>query len=362
MSAPPESVRASSGWASFLCWCAGAALALALAAFIFNVLVDPYGSNPLRIRFERPLMDINQRFMFPQVLRSGEFDSAVFGTSTVRLLKPSDLEAGFGGHFANFGMNAAKPFEQSEAVRLYISHTQRLRTLIWGIDEGWCEENADAPDKLLTERAFPPWLYGGSAWASIPHLFNLRTLEIAARLVLNRLGLMQARLPRNGYEVFTPPETAYDPARARQHLTEQHMFIRGRLMDAAPPTHEASPDERASWQYPALDLLKLTLAQLPDGARLVVLFPPVHMAIQPKPLSIGEAFANECKSRVAAIAHAHRGIAVDFAFASPITREDANYWDALHYRLPIAKRVAEALLEAQGGAAAAEDFRVVTGR
>ena len=99
----------SSGWIDCFRWFCGAAVVLALGALLFNTLVDPYGANPLRVPFERPLMDINQRFMYPQVLRSGEFDSAVFGTSTIRLLKPSDLEAVFGGDFANFGMNAATP-------------------------------------------------------------------------------------------------------------------------------------------------------------------------------------------------------------------------------------------------------------
>jgi hypothetical protein len=359
MRGPPDATLRTFGWSECLRWCALMTLGLGLAAFLFVTLVDPYGANPLRIPFERPLMDINQRFMYPQVLRSGQFDSAVFGTSTVRLLKPSDLEAGFGGHFANFGINAATPFEQSEAVRLYLSRTPRLRTLVWGIDAGWCEKDADALEKLVTEHAFPPWLYAGNGWASIPHLFNLRTLEISSRLVLNRFGLMKERLPRDGYEVFTPPETAYDLVRARQYIAAQQIWIGGRRpIDATTPASEARPEERASWRYPGLDFLKLALAQLPEGARLVILFPPVHMAIEPKPLSFEEAYVNDCKSRVAAIAHAHQGIAIDFAFASPITREDANYWDALHYRLPIAKRIAEALSQAQHGVVA-EDFRVI---
>jgi hypothetical protein len=360
MSALPETTADGFAWSNCLRRCAGAGLALALTALLFNVLVDPYGINPLRIPFKRPLMDLNQRFMYPQILRSGEFDSAVFGSSTSRLLKPADLEAGFGGHFANFGMNAATPFEQSEAVRLYLSHTPRLRTLIWGVDAGWCNEDAADPDKLVTERAFPPWLYGGSALASIPHLFNLRTLEISSRVVLNRLGLMEERLPRDGYEVFTPPETAYDPTRARQYIEAQHIFIAARWpIRAAAGTQAGSPEERASWRYPALDFLKAALSPFPESAHLVILFPPVNMAIEPEAGSVQEAYANECKRRVAAIAQAHRGIAVDFAFASPITREDANYWDALHYRLPIATHVAQALRQARDGTVAAEDFRVI---
>jgi hypothetical protein len=362
MSIWPEAKKSDFDWSSCLKWCAGAGLALALAALLFNVLVDPYGSNPLRIRFERPLMDINQRFMFPQVLRSGDFDSAVFGTSTSRLLSPADLESSFGGHFANFGMNAATPFEQNEAVRLYLAHAPQLRTLIWGLDEHWCEEDVDAPAKRLTERAFPPWLYGGSAWASIPHLFNLRTLEIASRLVLNRLGLMKQRLPRDGYEVFTPPEASYDLARARRYIAIARQSMghgdAAHPIAVASPIFEASAAERSSWRYPALDWLAATLAELPKGARLILLFPPAHEAALPLSGSYDEAREAECKRRLAVIARARQGILVDFRFPSPITSEDDYFWDTLHYRLPIARRIVGALRQAADGGSGS-DFKVI---
>jgi hypothetical protein len=352
---PGSSDARSTGWADSLRWFCAGAVVLALAALLFNTLVDPYGANPLRLRFERPLMDINQRFMYPQVLRSGEYDGAVFGTSTTRLLKPSDLEAAFGGHFANFGMNAATPFEQSEAVRLFILHTPQLRNLLWSLDRSWCDLDAEVPAKLLTERAFPPWLYDGSRWATIPHLFNLRTLEIASRVVLNRLGLMKPRLPRDGYEVFTPPEASYDATRAAAHI----WGAMPRAVIAVEPKFEATAAERSAWRFPALERLGATLAGLPASARLLALFPPVHIAIQPVPGSFEAAQDEECKARIAAIVGRHHGITVDMRFASPITTEDANYWDALHYRLPIASRVVDVLQEASEGRAGGPDFHVL---
>ena len=313
---------------------------LAFAALLFNTLIDPYGANPLRLRFERPLMDINQRFMYPQVLRSGEYDSAVFGTSTIRLLKPSDLEAALGGHFANFGMNAATPFEQSEAVRLFIAHTPNVRNLVWSLDRSWCDPDAETP---------------GSRWTTIPHLFNLRTLEIASRVVLNRLGLMKPRLPRDGYEVFTPPEASYDAERAAAHIWGG----RSRGVVSAQPKFEVTAAERSTWRFPALERLDATLAGLPAGARPLALFPPVHIAIHPVPGSFEAAQDEECKARTAAIIAQHHGTTVDLSFASPITTEDTNYWDALHYRLPIAGRIAEVLREASEGKAGGQDFHVL---
>ena len=57
----------------------------------------PTGRAPRPGAPAAPIMDLNQRFMYPQIVRSGRFDAAVFGTSTVRLLDPALLDARFGG-------------------------------------------------------------------------------------------------------------------------------------------------------------------------------------------------------------------------------------------------------------------------
>ena len=51
----------------------------------------------------------------------------------------------------------------------------------------------------------------------------------------------------------------------------------------------------------------------------------------------------ECKARIAATAARHGAHLVDFRIKSSITAEDANYWDDLHYRLPIAQRLADGI-------------------
>ena len=88
-----------------------ALLALGLAGLLYAavVLLDPYGLRATPGAPPRPLMDLNQRFMYPQIVRSGRFDSAVFGTSTVRLLNPQRLNETFGGRFANLGLTQAPP-------------------------------------------------------------------------------------------------------------------------------------------------------------------------------------------------------------------------------------------------------------
>src|SRR5712664_3395420 len=50
------------------------------AVYVFILLVDPYGVVPFSPPFERPIMS-SQRQMYPQILRTGRYDSIVVGTS-----------------------------------------------------------------------------------------------------------------------------------------------------------------------------------------------------------------------------------------------------------------------------------------
>ncbi|MGZ8417412.1 MAG: hypothetical protein ACXWVQ_10610 [Methyloceanibacter sp.] len=73
-------------------------------------------------------------------------------------------------------------------------------------------------------------------------------------------------------------------------------------------------------------------------------FMPAHIAAQPVPGSKDAAKENECKARIAALARRYGALPViDFRIRSEITSNDQNYWDQLHYRLPIADRVARGI-------------------
>ena len=171
-------------------------------------------------------MDINQRFMYPQLVRSGAFDAAIFGTSTMRLIDPANLSQALGDRFVNLGMNAATPWEQVQIAGLFARKVAAPKRVIWGIDTTWCESDATAPEKRLTPRPFPAWLYDDSGWTDWPRLMNLTTLEIAGRLLAHRLGLMPERIRGDGYEVFTPPEALYDLDTGAQPSLRQPWRVR----------------------------------------------------------------------------------------------------------------------------------------
>ena len=77
---------------------------------------------------------------------------------------------------------------------------------------------------------------------------------------------------------------------------------------------------------------------------------PVHIAAQPFPGTQAADVEAECKTRIAAIGAKYGATVIDWRIPSSITRNDNNYWDGVHYRVPIATRIAGELAAAAAGA------------
>jgi hypothetical protein len=351
----PADDRTVDAWRRFARLFGLTVLVATLGLYGVVLALDPYGLFASAKARPGPIMDLNQRFMYPQIVRGRRYDSAVIGSSTVRLIDPRQLDALFGGRFANLAMNAATPWEQMQIAGLFLRETLRPATLIIGVDPTWCEADADV--KRLTSRSFPPWLYDGIGWKDWPQLINLKSAEIAARVAANRLGLMRERIRGDGYEVFTPPEASYDLARAQSHIWNGPP----RAIVPVEPAADPGAGERAQWRMPALAWLDDLLGRLPGSTRALIVLPPVHVAYQPVPGSLAAARDGECKARLTEIAARHGATLADFRLDTPVTRADSNYWDALHYRLAIARQFADALRSAADGTSAGENgfYRVL---
>ena len=86
------------GWRRFFRLAIGTVVLVTGAIYAFVVLVDPFNILPLSPPFDRVPVTSNQRYSYPALARSPLFDSAVFGTSTSRLLRPGAvLDAAFQG-------------------------------------------------------------------------------------------------------------------------------------------------------------------------------------------------------------------------------------------------------------------------
>lgn len=324
-------------------------VAAVVGVFALVALVDPYNVVPFSPKVKRELMDINQRWLYPSVVRSGRYDSLVIGTSTSRLLDPEKLNAALGGHFANLAMNSATAWEQIQILDLYRRERGAPKTLIVGIDVVWC--NVEADRERITFRGFPEWMYDDSRWNDLAYLLNFKTIEIAGRQVGNWLGLRPPRIRADGYEVFVPPEASYDLERARGHIWGAGT----RRIVPQIPAVQLSAAEAAALRFPALDWLEAQLAPLAGKSRILLVAMPVHVAAQPQPGSHAAAVEATCKQRLSAMAARVGAQAMDWRIASPLTSDDQNYWDNLHFRLPIAGKVIEGLAQHLQGRDEAED-------
>ncbi len=309
-----------------------------LAGFV--AVLNPYGNLPVSVFGAHTVMDINQRYQYPALIREARFDSFMLGTSTSRLLEPARLEKRFGGRFINLAINSGRAWEQVQLGRLALRNVPGPRTILIGLDTVWCDGNADR--KKITKRGWPEWMYDEDPWNDLPYMLNSRTVEIAGRKFAYHLGLTPARIPSDGYEVFVPPDGEYDAKKAQRKIWGKTR--KGRYKPRAP--YAPSEAELKQWRYPALMWLDQLLSEIPDQTDVVLAWMPVHRAGRPPPGSAREAREIECKARVSEIAGRHGAHDVDFRIDSDITRRDDNYWDRLHYRLPIAALITDSLKEA----------------
>jgi hypothetical protein len=329
----------SSDWRRFFCLAAGTAALAVAVIYAFVVLVDPFDTLPLSPPAGRVPVASNARFAFPSLARSDRFDSAIFGTSTTRLLRPAVLNPEFGARFVNLAMNAATAYEQSRLMAVFRQAHPTARLVLVGIDISHCEPGET--EQQFTPRAFPAWMYDGSLWRGYGEMFNLYAVQEAGQEFAILTGLKQQVYGSDGYTSFVPPDSRYDPARVAMHLRDDPPVI--------PTPGRGDP---ATWRYLAIDRLLADLSVFPDGTRKILFFVPYDQKVMPPPDSPGALAWRECKQRVAAVAaRVPNTIAVDFMRQSPITGVDDNYWDGMHYRIGIADRIARDLAAADRGEA-----------
>lgn len=327
---------------------AGTAAGLTAFLYLFVVTVDPFDTLPLSPPLSRAPVATNARFSFPALARSARFDSAIIGTSTSRLLQPPALNAAFDGtRFVNLSMNAATAYEQARLLGVFLRAHPEPRAIIIGLDIAWC---GLGPLEKYTPRPFPEWMYGRDRWRGYREMLNLYTLEQAWAQFMHVTGLKRSRYGLDGYTSFVPDDSLYDPVRVAAHLEKDRVEFAKADIGGEPST----------WRFPALDLLVQALADIPPKTQVVLYFAPYNRVLQ-QPGADMTAVWGACKARTAEVAATRRNAAIaDFLIPSAITNDDANYWDALHYRVAIAGRLARDLAAAARNVPSPEaDYRLL---
>ncbi len=202
----------------------------------------PVRLGALLPRWERYPVTSHARPYNAKLARSGRFDSAVVGSSTSMLLRPTELNAEFGGNFVNLGMPAASPYEQLRVLDLLGYTGAYDGTLIVGLDPSWCAP--DGSPRLLRQmmgQTFPESLYDDDIWNDLPP-FNQKTLQHARSQLLALLGLrVRHPLRPDGYRDFTLTFRTDNDLR----LGPQAHLRRGALAAAAHGERGPAPFSRA---------------------------------------------------------------------------------------------------------------------
>lgn len=295
----------------------------------FVIVIDPWNVLPLSPPLPRVPISSNARFTFPALARSPAFDSVVLGTSTARLLQPAVLDPGFGARFVNLAMNSATAYEQSRMLRVFLRAHPNPRVVMFGLDQEWCSPNTHK----YTERAFPEWMYDDNLWPAYGKMFSPYAVQEAANQFAVMVHLKRRRYGLDGYTSFVPPESQYD------RLRRDAQFLNW------PPTDPAPPPPGARARFSALAILRDSLLSLPAGTRKVLFFVPYFIERQGVPGSVTAWNWAQCKQQVAAVARETGAEVLDFMIPSSITQDKDNYWDPVHYRVPIADRLAQALVQ-----------------
>lgn len=339
-------------WSRFAGWSIGSAAAVVVGLVAAVTLLNPFGNFPSGGQTTR-FAHSNQRYNYPTIIRSHDFDSAVFGSSTSRLLEPSLLDAILEGRFANFSMDAGTAWEQYRLIKLFLAHTPGPRTLILSLDPfAWCNPRAD--EQRATFRLFPESFYDENRLNDFADILNLEISDVLIRTVGMKIGAREPKFDRSGFGDFTPGEVNYNPARA-------HELVRGDQAARGPARKvKLSPQRLASMTFPALGWLEEILALTPDTTRVVFVRMPVHVADQAAPGSIEAVTQNECYRRVEVLAREHGVYNFNMQFPSPITETDTNYWDRRHFRLPIARLTVGEMARALSKGTSSDILRVIS--
>ncbi len=339
---------AAATWRGFLCWALASALALGLAVYTFILVLDPYQNVPFSPALPRAPVSQNQRFAYPALARDPAFDSAVVGTSTMRLLDPAVLDVALGARFVNLAMNSATAYEQRQMLDLFLRHHPRAKYLVVGLDDSWCKVAVDAD--RYTFRDFPEWMFDESRWNDLLYLFNDKALENAVRMLELVTGEREPKYGPDGFYDFTRDFGRYDPAAVRARLVPA-----GSVPAPATPVDLAPSQSHPGRRFANLTHLRPLLQRVPEGTRVALVFPPFHLAYASR---AAESYA-ECKGRIVALARGFPHIHVmDYLIDSPVTRADGNYWDPLHTTREVAGTIAKDLgRELRGTAESGVNYR-----
>jgi hypothetical protein len=311
--------------AMFVCMSAlGAGVIFALV-----VLVDPYDSGRFGFIGIEGIRDESPRTANASRGRDPQFSAAVFGNSTGQLLKPTELSQATGMRFVQLTVPGTGPREQIALLRWFVGHHARADALVIVTDPVWCTDDPALP----IFNPFPFWLYSDSPIEYLGRLFSSRALGRWVRRVQLGLGLRTPSAP-DGYWNY-------------------ELLGHGEFRPAPPPNEPADTAVVGETQFPAIEQLAGFIANV-SNVPVVLVMPPMIASNIPRTETREGARLAACKAALARlVAGRPNSNFLDFRVDDPVTRDQKNFLDPIHYRAPVARlmeqRIAESLRVGNGG-------------
>lgn len=326
----PSSTSDSNLWQKFVFYFLGVAGSFIFFIWLFIVLIDPWGMLPLSLPFmNRIPISTNARYSFPALSISKQFNSAIIGTSTSRLLQPTILNGAFHTSFVNLSMNASTPWEQEKMLALFVKHHPNPKVVILNMDAMWC-----FIDPHYSNRPFPEWMYEGSPWKGYLKMANQYALQEAFNQFAWLVGLKKQRYGSDGFTPLLPDNFVYMPEKVDKAFKE---WVQA----------DNSPVNGRVVKQPALKRLQHMVDILPTHTIKIIFIPPFSAELYGKKGGWSNVSWSACKANFALIAkQTPNTIAIDFAIPNKITQQRSNFVDPIHYREFIATIIMDGLVKA----------------
>lgn len=305
--------RALIGYFLFGILAGGATILVAL------IILDPYETGEFGLL---PTVHWRGNLERTSVAANPAYDSAIFGSSRMMLLRPSLLSERTGLKFVSLGITGTEMREHLIVLRYYLRHHPNPPALVFGLDETSCF----AP--LHKRESFDEWPYQANPIAYAAHLYGMTTVTKIDALY-ETIRHSQGPLPSDGMMDFEP---AFHAAGA-----DRPEIVHSKVVQPRPTVPFTSTNE-----FPGGTALRETLSAVPPATVVILAWEPTYITMVPEPGSAAEAALNACRAVYQEIAagRPRTGI-VNWYVDRPENRDEGNFLDLVHYRHGVATAFGE---------------------
>ncbi|WP_232629974.1 hypothetical protein [Methylobacterium sp. Leaf118] len=328
----PSDSAGTRDWAGFARLFVRAVVSLLVGYLALAFAVDPYDSGRSTLLSAGAVRPQGPRTAAALRGRDPAFEGAVLGNSHIQLIEPARLTAATGIPFVQLSIPAIGPSEQLALMGWFVRNHPRPQAMILSLDDYWCTDDPTLPN----DKPFPFWLYSHDPFAYARGLLRWPVAQEVVGRIGWLLGARRRQAQADGWWDYEPD----------YRYLESLDGERFRATRETPAPEEATPG-RAGPGFPAAERLGEALAALPEALALVAVLPPIYAVGRARPGSPRAQAEAACRSALEKALRRHgRSTLVDGRRERPALHDPALFFDQTHYRLALARSLADEIADA----------------